>query len=275
MCWDYEQIICKQKAMTTMAILLGWTGDVHIAPLCFNTCREVCSSFMSSSLSPSQNCTPQFCFAFIQTFTAYLYHQSIISMKAELLFSSAYWRKAQWLPVVGTSLCTTEGSMNPAARGAISWKTQAIRLYDLCLLRTTTLCFSLHASLEFRGAKVVDLAHNSPPCLRTACFVSGWILWYHTSITWPCFLGYSCWDHRDFWPMPHQPISFWEAETGTETFQFSTDSLVELKEDTEPGVVRGSHHLPDGQGGWFREKWRDTIWKKYRCSSVVTFHLYF
>lgn len=50
MCWDYEQIICKQKAMITMVILLGWTGDVHIAPLCFNTCREVCSSFMSSSL---------------------------------------------------------------------------------------------------------------------------------------------------------------------------------------------------------------------------------
>ena len=116
MCWDYEQIICKQNAMITMVILLGWTGDVHIAPLCFNTCREVCSSFMSSSLSPSQNCTPQFCFAFIQTLTTYLYHQTIISMKAELIFSSAYWRKAQWLPVVGTSLCTTEGSMSPAAR---------------------------------------------------------------------------------------------------------------------------------------------------------------
>lgn len=100
MCRGYGQIICKQKVMTTMAILLGWTGDVHTAPLCLNTCRKVCSSFMPSPLSPSQNCTPQFCFAFIQTFTAYLYHQTIISMKAGLIFSSAYWRKAQWLPVV-------------------------------------------------------------------------------------------------------------------------------------------------------------------------------
>lgn len=143
------------------------------------------------------------------------------------------------------------------------------------LLRTATPCFSLHASLEFHGGKVVDLAHDSPPCLRIACFASGWILWHHTSITWPCLLGHSCWDHRDFWPMPHQPISFWEVETGTEIFQLSMDSLVELKEDREPGVVRGSHLLPDGQGGWFREKWRGTIWKKYRCSSVVTFHLCF
>lgn len=53
---------------------------------------------------------------------------------------------------------------------------QAIR--TVYLLRTATLCFSLHASLEFRGGKVVDLAQNSPPCLRIVCFVSGWMGYY-------------------------------------------------------------------------------------------------
>lgn len=160
------------QAIVFMYVPRLWTDnmqtesyDYHCHPLGMNRwCSYSSLVFMSSSLSPSQDCTPQFCFAFIQTFTAYLYHQTIISMKAELIFSCAYWIKAQWLPVVGHFSMYYSRKCETGRKGShqlVDAGNQVIR--TLHLLRTAPLCFSLHASLQFHGGKVVYLAHTAQP----------------------------------------------------------------------------------------------------------------